>query len=120
MIMETAVKERDAGNGDFPLSEIFKQAVDFGVKRFRLQKSWDKTDEEILYCAAKRAWQICAPFEKLSTLQEASWLDEEEMIAEAAGTASVSDASNASDVTLQEIKDIRESRKKKKTKQMRY
>ena len=116
MIMETAVKERDAGNGDFPLSEIFKQAVDFGVKRFKLQKSWDKTDEEILYCAAKRAWQICAPFEKLSTLQEASWLDEEEMIAEAAGTASVSDASNASDVTLQEIKDIREPRKKKKTK----
>ena len=77
VIMETARKKRDNGEKDFPISDIFETALKVGMKRHRIRALSD-LDREIIHCAAKRAWQICADFTKLSALQEASWLDEEE------------------------------------------
>ena len=74
-IVEKAVEKRDKGLPDFPISEIFEEAIGYGAKRHRI-KSLDDLDKRIIHCAAKRAWQICADFTKLSTLQEASWHDE--------------------------------------------
>lgn len=75
-IMETALEKRNRGDKDFALSEVFQQAVEHGIKQKKVA-SFDELDRRILHCAAKRAWQICADFSKLSGLQEASWLDEE-------------------------------------------
>lgn len=78
-IMEIAVEKRDQGLPDFPLSDVFEEALKYGLRAHRIkEKQFDELDRKMVFCAAKRAWQICADFTKLSALQEASWLDEED------------------------------------------